>query len=169
MCFCKIECHIKIYNKKTYQNKICFAPFLTFSCLCCTFVSQLWHCLQLPLLLQSIFFPPVKYGCVWDDCSDVETSAMILFPDKKKEEGGLSSRSECRFLKRLDRPSWASGLSSLKHKKHVTAVSAWVRSNYRGTEMNQKIKGKRHRGRKNIKYKKKNPKVKLVHKIKSSS
>lgn len=66
---------------------------------------QLWQCPQLPFLLRSIFFHPVKYGCARDDCNAVETTAMVLFPNKTKGRvachpgltGGLKSHYAFRI------------------------------------------------------------------------
>lgn len=61
--------------------------FLTLCCLvamlpCFSLFFQLWRCPQLPFLLRSIFFSPVKYGCVQDDCNAAETTAMVYSQTK---------------------------------------------------------------------------------------
>lgn len=71
----------------------------TFCCLSIVSFSSTPALSSAASLFRSIFFSPVKYGCVQDDCNAAETTATVL---QMRQEGGWPVMQACiKVLKSL--------------------------------------------------------------------
>lgn len=111
-------------------------------------------CPQLPFLLRSVSFSPVKCGRVQDDCNAAETTAMVFLPDQTKGRvahhpglwGGLKRPCAFRIWIGLGQLSWQAGCTANRSSKMRRRETHWsCLSMGTDTKIKQDIKRKTHR------------------------